>query len=131
MLGRISSAAALFLLVAPALGAQAAERSPRLRAPRPVADGALVALLPSARFAVGQDVREPVSFRFDPFTRESREDAAQVRPSLPERAESPRCPMPVERGDSTHDTMPVATPDSTKKYFILVAPPGCVAEDAR
>ncbi|HEU6451836.1 MAG TPA: hypothetical protein VFT57_10475 [Gemmatimonadaceae bacterium] len=131
MLGRISSAAALLLLLAPALGAQATERSPRLRSPRPVADGALLALLPPARFVVGPDVREPVSFRFDPFTRESREDAAQVRPSLPERSRVPRCPMPVQRSDSTHDPMPVATPDSTKKYVILVAPPECVAEDAR
>jgi hypothetical protein len=126
MLGRISSAMALFLLLAPALGAQTAEPSPRLRAPRPVADSAFVALLPSARFADGPDVREPVSFRFDPFARESREDAASARPSLPEHEELPRCPMPVQRADSTHDTMPVATPDSTKKYFILVAPPGCI-----
>lgn len=127
MLSRFSSAIALFLLLGPAVGAQAAERSPR-----PVADGALLALLPRARFAVRNDVPRSVNFRFDPFTRESRrEDAALPRPSSSERAELPRCPMPVQRADSTHDTMPVATPDSTKKYFILVAPPGCVAQDAR
>jgi hypothetical protein len=131
MLGRISSAIGLFLLLAPALGAQAAERLPRLRAPRPVADGALLALLPSARFAIGPDAPQPVNFRFEPFTREARREAASARPKLPERAELPRCSMPVQRADSTHDTMPVATPDSTKKYFILVAPPGCVVKDAR
>jgi hypothetical protein len=131
MLGRISSAFALFLLLAPALGAQAGERSPRLSAPSPVADSALLALLPSARFAVGPDRPQPVNFRFDPFTREARQDAASARASLPERAELPRCAMPVQRADSARDTMPVATPDSTKKYLILVAPPGCVANDAR
>lgn len=126
MLGRISSAAALFLLLAPALGAQAGAWTPTLRAPRPVADSALLALAPSARFAVGADVPQPVNFHFDPFTRESRQDAASARPALPERAELPHCPMPVQRTDSTHDPMPAATPDSTKKYFILVAPPGCI-----
>jgi hypothetical protein len=131
MLGRVSSAAVLFLLLTSALGAQATGSTARLRAPSPVADSALLALLPSVRIAVGSDLPQSVNFRFDPFTCEARKEPASARPSLAERAELPRCPMPVQRADSTHDPMPVAAPDSTKKYFILVAPPECVAEDAR
>jgi hypothetical protein len=119
----------LLILLAPALGAQEAERAPRLRAPNAVADSVLLALLPSARFSAGPDAPRSVSFGFDPFTRESRRDSVSVRPSSPMRAELPRCSMPVQHADSTHDTMPVATPDSTKKYFILVAPPGCLAKN--
>lgn len=132
MLSRISLAAGLLVLLAPAVGAQATtEPTPRLRAPRPVADSALLAVLPSVRFADGHGLPARVTLRFDPFTREARQRAASALKSLPEPAELPRCPMPVQRADSTHDPMPVATPDSTKKYLILHAPPGCVADSSR
>jgi hypothetical protein len=131
MLGRVSPVAVLFFLLTSGLGAQANGPTPRLRGPRLVADSALLALLPSARFALGPDLPQPVTLRFDPFTHDARQGAVSARPSMPEHAELPRCPMPVQRTDSTRDRMPVATPDSTKEYFIRVAPPGCVAKDAR
>ncbi|HET7552946.1 MAG TPA: hypothetical protein VFK04_16750 [Gemmatimonadaceae bacterium] len=132
MLGRTSSAAGLLLLLAPALGAQATtEATPRLRAPRLATDSAVVTPLLPVRLADVPGSIPAVNLRFDPFTREARKAAVSERPSLPEPATLPRCPMPVERSDSSHDPMPVATPDSTTKYFIRVAPPGCVVESSR
>jgi hypothetical protein len=135
MVSRISLAVGLLGLLAPALGAQATiETTPRVRLPRLLLDSASLALSYTAPLVAGPDAPAPVSLRFAPFTRESREGGdggAQALPSLPTLKELPQCPMPVQRVRSVPDSMPVATPDSTTKYFILVAPPGCVAEPSR
>ena len=132
MIGRISLAAGLLAIFAPVLGAQPATGSrPTLRAPRLIPDSALLSLSRIPRYADGYEQPARVRLRFEPFTSQSRDESASA-PRLPTRVtELPRCPMSVQRADSTHDPMPVAIPDSTKKYFIRVAPTGCVAEDTR
>ena len=135
MVSRISLAVGLLGLLAPALGAQAmVETTPRMRLPRLLLDSASLALSHAAPQVAGPDVPAPVHLHFAPFTRESRESGeggARALPAMPTPKVLPHCPMPVQRVRSVPDSMPVATPDSTKKYFILVAPPGCVAEAAR
>lgn len=132
MVSRISLSVGLLVLLAPALGAQATmERTPRLRSPRLVPDSASLALLYATHRAAEPDVPAPVILHFDPFTPKSREAGQSASPSSRDLRALPGCPMPVHRVDSARDSMPVAPPDSTKKYFILVAPPGCVAEALR
>ena len=132
MVGRISLALGLLVLLDSALGAQAAtESTPRLRPPELVADGALVSLLPTVPLAARRSLPAGPHLRFDPFTREQSADRASAAPPLPARTALPRCAMPVRRVESILDSIPVATPDSGREYTILVAPPGCVAEPSR
>lgn len=132
MVSRIPLAVGLLVLLAPALEAQAAtETTSRMRVPRLVLDSALFALLPAAPRVAVPDVPLSVSLRFDPFTNEGREAVRSTSPSSHDLQTLPACPMPVQRIDSVRDSMPVARPDSTTKYFILVEPPGCVAEAPR
>ena len=132
MVSRISLAVGLLGLLAPALGAQATtEPTPILRSPRLLPDSASLALLYATHRAAEPDVPVPVILRFDPFTPESHEAGPSAHPSPRDLRALPGCPMPVHRIDSARDSMPVAPSDSTKKYFILVAPPGCVAEAPR
>lgn len=132
MLRRISLAVGLLALLTPALGAQAmVETTPRMRFPRLLVDSTSLTLSHAAPQAAGPEAPMPVRLRFAPFTRESLQGGARALQSLPALKGLPHCPMPVQRVRSVPDSMPVATPDSTTKYFILVAPPGCVAEASR
>ena len=135
MVSRISLAVGLLGLLAPAVGAQTTiEPTARMSFPRLLLDSTSLAFSYAAPRAAEPDVPAPVRLHFAPFTRESRESGeggARALPAMPTPKVLPHCPMPVQRVRSVPDSMPVATPDSTKKYFILVAPPGCVAEAAR